>query len=125
MWRRNYLLDENLSPVYRQALNQRNSDIVVWRIGDAGTPPRGTPDPDILIWCEQQTFSLVTNNRASMPHHLQNHLLAGHHIPGIFVLNPKMRFGETIEELELIWYASSLEEYADLINYLPVSYNLS
>jgi len=32
-----------------------------------------------------------------------------------------MSIGETIEELVLIWEASKLEEYQDLIIYLPFS----
>jgi len=55
-----------------------------------------------------------------MPGHLQDHLAAGHHIPGIFTLNANMSIGETIEELALIWGASEPDEYADQINYLPV-----
>lgn len=50
---RNYLLDENLSKAYRRALNRHNPEMVVWQIGDAGAPPLGTADPDILRWCEQ------------------------------------------------------------------------
>ena len=42
------------------------------------------------------------------------------HFPGMFTLNPKMAISETIEELALIWGASSLDEYADQINYLPL-----
>lgn len=32
-----------------------------------------------------------------------------------------MTFGETLDELILIWGASETEEYADRLNYLPVS----
>ena len=56
-----------------------------------------------------------------MPVHLQDHLDAGHHAPGIFALNPNMTIGETAEELVLIWGASEAEEYIDQINYLPLS----
>ncbi|MDM8525395.1 hypothetical protein QUF80_18670, partial [Desulfococcaceae bacterium HSG8] len=29
---------------------------------------------DILLWCETDNFSLVTNNRKTMPGHLKEHL---------------------------------------------------
>lgn len=37
---------------------------------------------------------------------MRDHLAAGHHIPGIFTLNPSMSIGETIEELALIWVSA-------------------
>jgi hypothetical protein len=37
-----------------------------------------------------QQFALATYNRASMPIHLRDHLAAGRHIPGVFVLRRKM-----------------------------------
>lgn len=116
-----YLLDEHVDPGLKRALKRGWRDIVVWRIGDPGAPPQGTLDPEILIWCEINGFSLVTNNRASMPVHLRDHLAADHHVPGIFVLNSNMKMGETAEELALICGASEMEEYLDLLNYLPLS----
>ena len=116
-----YLLDEHVNPRFRKALVRRESEMIVRCIGDVGVPPLQTSDPDILLWCEAHGFSLVTNNRASMPVHLQDHLAAGRHIPGIFVLNPNMTMGGTIDELILIWAASDSDEYVDQLRYLLVS----
>ena len=116
-----YLLDENVAPLYRKVLRKREPTLVVWKIGDPGVPPKGTLDPDLLCWCEEQEFLLITNNRKSMPDHLAAHIEAGRHIPGIIELNPKMSIGETIEELLLIWGASEPIEYQDMIVYLPLS----
>lgn len=63
---------------------------------------------------------LVTNNRTSMPPHLDNHLTQGRHVPGIFILNPNKSIGETIEELILIALASEDDEYQDYITHLPL-----
>ncbi len=117
---RKYLLDENVGESLRQGLHAHYPEIVVWRIGDPSAPPRGTWDPEILLWCENHDFSLITNNRGSMPPHLRDHLAAGHHFPGMFTLNAKMSLGETIEALALIWGAAGPQEYADQINYLPL-----
>ncbi|MBC8449542.1 MAG: DUF5615 family PIN-like protein [Chloroflexi bacterium] len=118
---RQYLLDENVDPTLKTALHQQWPEMAVWRIGDPGAPPHGALDPDILLWCENNDFSLVTNNRASMPIHLRDHLLAGRHVPGIFILHNKMSLGETVDELALIWLATEPDEYTDLISFLPVS----
>lgn len=95
--------------------------IEVWIIGDPGAPPRGTLDPDILVWCEENEFLLVTNNRKSMPRHLKDHLALGRHIPGILVINVGMTMGQIIDELMLIAGASDVNEYRDLILYLPLT----
>lgn len=89
-------------------------------IGDEGAPARGIPDPKILTWCEQNNFSLITNNRKSMPQHLDDHLTAGHHVPGIFTVNLKASMGLIIEELILIAGASHEEEFRDRIVYVPL-----
>ncbi|MDI6768460.1 MAG: DUF5615 family PIN-like protein [Anaerolineales bacterium] len=116
-----FLLDENVDPLYRSELLRHEPSLIVWRVGDISAPPDSTLDPDILVWCEERSFLLVTNNRKSMPPHLKNHLAQGRHVPGILVMNPKMSVGEMIEELLLIWGASEEKEYHDHISFLPVS----
>jgi hypothetical protein len=85
-----YLIDENVNPLYVVQLRRLQSELVVWSIGEPNTPPKGTLDPTILLWCEEYNFILVTNNRSSMPIHLKEHLEEGRHIPGIFILNPDL-----------------------------------
>lgn len=118
---RKYLLDEHVPPSLKMAIHRYRPEIIVWCIGDAGTPPRGTLDPDILLWCEANGFSLVTENRGSMPVHLRNHLATGRHVPTIFILNDGMSIGQTAEELALISVAMQPDEYADMIRFLPIS----
>jgi hypothetical protein len=95
--------------------------MVVWCVGDSGAPPFETKDPGILLWCEKKNFTLVTYNRASMAVHLRDHISAGGHIPGIFILKRNMAIKEIIEELILIWEISEPDEFADEIRYLPIS----
>ncbi len=116
-----YLLDENVNPLFRAELLKREPKLVVWKVGDPGALLRGTPDPTILQWCEENAFILVTNNCRSMPQHLRDHLYEGRHVPGVFELNPDMDIGETIGELLLVWGASGMDEYRDLLIYLPLS----
>lgn len=115
-----YLMDENLDPIYQTQLRRKEPELVVWAIGDPNTPSKGTLDPEVLLWCEEYGFVLVTNNRSSMPVHLEEHLAQGHHIPGIFQLSPNMGIGETLEELVLAALASLEDEHSDRISYLPL-----
>jgi hypothetical protein len=116
-----YLLDEHIDPAIRTQILRAAPDLEVWIIGDPGAPPRGTLDPDILIWCEDNDFVLVTNNRRSMPRHLSAHLALGRHVPGILVVSLAMTMGQLIDELVLIAGASEASEYRDLILYLPLT----
>lgn len=119
-----YLLDENVDPSYKTQLHRRNPDIVMWVVGEPGAPPRGTLDSEILLWCEEYDFVLVTNNRTSMPVHLVDHINAGRHVPGIFILNPKLSMGQNIDELIVVAEGSFDNEYQDQIVNLPLSYSL-
>jgi hypothetical protein len=117
-----YLLDEHVDPRLRRAIVQQEPDLIVWCVGDAGAPERGLRDPDILRWCEDHGFILVTNNRTSMPIHVADHLSTGGHVPGVFTLQPDMSIGEIANELALIWRLTDIEEHSDAISYLPLSY---
>lgn len=115
-----YLLDENVDPILRKALHHSCPEMVLWYVGEVGVLPKGTLDPEILVWCERNETILVTNNRASMPVHLQDHLAAGRHIPGVFILNVKMSVEQIVEELVFIWELAEPEMYIDQIRFMPI-----
>lgn len=66
------LFDEHISFHLRNAVRKYDNDIIIRRIGEADAPEVGTADTDILIWCEANNFSLITNNRKTMPGHLES-----------------------------------------------------
>lgn len=115
-----YLLDENLDPVLKVQILRHETSLVVRVVGEVGAPSKGTPDPEILKWCEEYGFVLITNNRKSMPGHLSTHLQSGGHVPGIFILNPELPMGEAITALILIAHASLEDEHHDRISFLPL-----
>ena len=116
-----YLLDEHLPRALKRALGLRGPGLEVWRIGDPGAPPRGTPDPVLLDWCETNNCILITNNRKSMPTHLAAHVERGRTIRGILVVDPDSGFAEIIEQLDLVTGASFDREYENQIRYLPLA----
>lgn len=113
-----YLLDENVDPSLLVAFRRRAPELTVWRVGDPGAPAFSTPDPAILVWCEQHNFVLVTNNRRSMPTHLVDHLAVGRHIPGILLINAGLSIGDTLDYLVLAAHISESDEYRDQIQHL-------
>ncbi len=114
-----YLVDENTTRVIVDQLRRMRPEMEILIVGDELAPPRGTLDPDILLWMEREGYSLITRNRKSMPPHLRDHLASGHHIPGIFTFKHKVPIGHIIETLLLIWEASEPGEYQDQIVFIP------
>jgi len=115
-----FLLDEHVNKAIQRQLRRLDPQIDVLAVGDAEAPPLGTSDPNLLVWLEQNGYILVTANRSSMPGHLADHFAAGRHIPGLFWLRPAATLGDLIEDLYLIWLASTAEEYLDRLVYLPL-----
>ncbi|MGB7247421.1 MAG: hypothetical protein WBC73_00665 [Phormidesmis sp.] len=113
-------MDENVDPAYLNAIRKRNRDIVVRAIGDPAVPGKSTLDPDILKWCEEKQFALITNNRKSMPSHLSDHLVEECHIPGIITLSKTMSVGDMIDELIFLAEASNSDEFQDQIRHMPI-----
>ena len=114
-----YLLDEHIHHAYRLQLLRLDESLAVRKVGEPDAPPLGTLDPDLLIWCEENGFVLVTNNRKSMPRHITEHLANGRHIPGIFVINLERSISENSEALYLVAATSTSDEYRDRITYIP------
>lgn len=65
-----------------------NPAIDILRVGDSDAPSLGTLDPDILRYLELSQRLLVTDNRKSIPGHLEEHWAAGGHIWGLLWLRP-------------------------------------
>lgn len=117
-----FLLNENIPRMIRSLLEQIGPEIQVYAIGDGFAQPRGTSDPDILLWIEAHGCMLVTNNRASMPVHLQAYLTQGHHVLGIVQLPKRMNAHLIVDDIVLIWGAGMPDEFRDRIVYLPLCY---
>jgi hypothetical protein len=115
-----FLLDENLDPHLKAAILRWNPTIDVLRVGDPTAPELGTLDPDILLYLKTAQRVLVTGNRKSMPFHIADHLAAGHHHWGVFLVRKGTTIGRLAEELYLIWAASNAEEWLDQERRVPL-----
>jgi predicted nuclease of predicted toxin-antitoxin system len=118
--KRRFLIDENTSPALADQLRRHRPELEVISVGDDIAPPKGTLDPEILMWIENNNYTLITRNRKSMPDHFKHHLSMGHHIQGILTLRPKASMGEIIEYLLLIWELVDINEYKDQIVHIPL-----
>ncbi len=115
-----FLLDENLSPRFKLAVSRLNSKIDILRVGDPNTPALGTLDSEILIYLQQSRRILLTDNRKSMPEHLEVHWNNNGFIWGLFWLKPKATIRELTEDIVLIWETTEAEEWKDQLIWIPL-----
>jgi Domain of unknown function (DUF5615) len=117
-----YLLDENLRGPLATGLWHHNLlgvdpvDFVC--VGDLSGLPLGASDLEILAWSQQENRILVSNDRATLATHLSNHLKAGGHSPGIFLVERSVLIKSIVDALVLYAYASEPAEWYDRIEYV-------
>src|SRR5947209_19270267 len=95
-----FLLDEHLRGTLWLAIIRHNAQgrmpIDVVRVGDPQDLPLSSSDPIILLWAEREDRILLTEDIHTMPGHLAQHLQAGRHSPGIFVISKGRSRGQLV-----------------------------
>lgn len=119
-----FLLDENLPLRLWSAIVRHPqpglAPIDVIRVGDPPDLPRGTQDPDILIWAEREGRILVSEDLSTLPNFLADHLHAGRHPPGIFLIRHGANLRTVVDCLILVAHASEPWEWADRCQFIPI-----
>lgn len=117
-----FLIDESLRLSLVAALRRDEPAMDVWRVGQAGMPPFGTPDPALLAFCALEKRLLVSLDRASMPDdHVVDYVAAGGSTMGVLLVTRRCSFRQLLDDLLLVWSATEAEEWRDTIHYLPLS----
>lgn len=80
----------------------------------------GCQDPEILIWAEGESRILVSRDLSTLPIFLADHLHAGHHSPGIFLIRHGATLTEVVDFLVLVAHASEPWEWADRCQFIPI-----
>jgi hypothetical protein len=114
-----FLLDENLSSKLKFAVKRQNPSIDILRVGDPNTPEFGTLDPDLLKYLQFSKRLLVTDNRSSMPAHLEAHWQQGNNIWGLIWLRPSSTISQWVESMSLMWEITEAEEWIDRLDWIP------
>jgi hypothetical protein len=117
-----FLLDENLRGLLYRHVRRHNAmgepPLDVVRVGDPPDLPRGSEDPDILRWAERHGRILISRDVNTMPRHLAEHLRAGGHTPGLFLLRPAP-LPVVVGFLVLAAYASDPSEWEGRVEFVP------
>ena len=118
-----FLLDEHLRGPLWRAIGHHNARgthlIDAVRVGDPPDLPLGSLDPDILSWADREGRILVSLDRDTLPGFFQQHLRAGHHSPGLLLVDPLRALAVVVGELALIAHAGNPADYFDQIAYIP------
>ena len=98
-----FVLDENARGPLWKAIQTHNQGGIhpldAVRVGDRPDLPLQASDPYILAWAEQTGRILLTYDESSMPGHWLDHLQAGGHSPGVFIIREKVPLREIVEHL--------------------------
>jgi hypothetical protein len=114
-----FLIDEDMPRAVYHAIvrhNQKTRDTIdAMYVGQLNAPPKGTQDPDLLIWAEETRRLLVSYDKRTLPKNFATHLVAGRHVPGIFLFKLHHSFPFIAEFLATVTHASSPDEWIDRI----------
>jgi hypothetical protein len=118
-----FLLDEHLRGPLWKATQRHNSQseysIDAARVGDPPDLPRQSADSEILRWAERENRILITLDENTIPRHLDDHLKAERHSPGVFIIRRMTSLAGVISFLEAVAHASEAHEWQDRIEYIP------
>ena len=115
-----FLLDENLPPRLKLAVQRLNPEIDIVRVGDPDAPAFGTLDPAVLDYLVVSHRLLITRNRASMPGHLAAFWNQEKRtFWGLLWVRPNTSIGQLAQELFAIWEVSEAEEWIDVVDWIP------
>lgn len=119
-----FLVDENLrgkrlwrSLVRHNVIGGLPIDAV--QVGDPIDLPLGSADTEILLWAEREDRILISRDQSTLAGHLATHLQTGHHLPGIFILDPGASYGAILNFLEVVAHAGNSDDFRDQLIYIP------
>ena len=79
----------------------------------------GRPDPEVLALAARENRILISHDRGTMPAHFTR-FTATQSSPRLILVSQEIDIGSAIEELLLIWAASTHQEWRDKIGFVPI-----
>ncbi len=114
-----FLIDESMPGALPRTVARHNQKglfrIDANKVGEGDAPPFGTLDADLLIWMEKVGRVLASYDKRTLPAHFAAHLMAGGHVPGIFLFKLRHSLPFIAEYLATVTHASTTEEWVDRI----------
>jgi hypothetical protein len=113
-----FLADADLSKAIVSGVLRREPSLDFLTANAAGL--RGTTDPEVLALAADQQRVLISHDVNTMPAHFHAFMRAGKQSFGVFLIPQSLDVGSAIDELVLIWLASSASEWEGRLAWLPL-----
>lgn len=112
------LVDQDLDQVILRGLLLRVPKLDVITAYQAGLGDAS--DPDLLAWAAEQRRIVLTHDRRTMPYHAAARLVTRENVAGVIIVSRNMPVSQVIDDLEIIVSCSSVDEWENVIKYLPI-----
>ena len=112
------LADENFDGDILRGLLRRLPSLDVVRVQDVGLS--GMLDQDVLDWAAKNDRILLTHDRNTVPGFVNDRVVAGRPMPGVFLVSKSIPKGQAVEELLIAIECSGPEECKDLVRFFPL-----
>jgi hypothetical protein len=113
-----FAADENFDGRILNGLLARLPELDIVRVQD--TVMYQAPDPALLEWLAEENRILLTHDVKTMPHFVYERIRLALPVPGIVEVRRSKTIGQLIDELEIIIEAGKLEDFENLVQYVPV-----
>jgi Domain of unknown function (DUF5615) len=112
------LCDENFNENVRAALIRKFPSLEIQRVQDVGLITKS--DPEILEWCGQFEFILVSYDVRTMSRFALERVQNDVPMPGVFLISSRTSLREAIDALEMVVACSDPDEWRNLVTMLPL-----
>lgn len=110
--------DENFNGEIVRGLLRREPILDLVRVQDAGL--QQADDPTILAWAAAEGRILLTHDRSTIPDYAYDRVRAGQPMAGAFVVSDRFPIGQAIDEILLVTFCSTPDEWKDRVEFLPL-----
>jgi hypothetical protein len=118
-----FLLDNHVTSDIRDAVHKAHPEVDIRAVGvDDDAPADKTSDPELLDYATDQGLTVVTFDANTMPRYAFDRIARGVVTCGVFVFphGQTISSGSIAHELEVIWGASTSEEWLNRVEFAPL-----
>jgi len=113
-----YLADEDLRNQIVQAVRRLEPAIEINTVQELGMS--GSSDADLLEYANLNQMIIVSHDVNTLKGFAELRVQDGRGISGVFLVQQRTPTRQVADSLMLIWSASSVEEWRDQIQYVPI-----
>jgi Domain of unknown function (DUF5615) len=114
-----FLCDEDVSRDIVTYLRSTKPAMDILVVGEAGAPPKQTPDVDVYRAAVAGGRTLVSRDKKTMHRTVVADLVAGGHNWGAIFIRRGSAVASCADDLNLIWFCETTDDWIDRIDFIP------